>query len=186
VAVLTPSNKRLAIAIIVVGSALIAERVYSLASDDTAVGLASEPQRTARAPAPDHRQDGERGATTDLRLNRLEARQLALSEGSEPQARPAGSLPFDSVSWLPPAPKPPPLPPPPRPVAPPFAYAYMGGLTEDGVRTAFFTKGDRVIVVKEGDTIDAAYHVDKMTNTFMKLTYLPLNEAVEVALGSGR
>jgi hypothetical protein len=185
-AAMSPSRKRLAIAIIVVGGALIAERVYSLASAEVATSSPMESQRPARVVAADPGAESVSRPASELRLDRLEARQLALSERSDPLPSAPSGTPFDSISWQPPAPKPPPPPPPPKPVAPPFAYAYMGVLTEDGVRSAFFTRGERVIVVKEGDTIDATYHVDQMTSTTMKLTYLPLNETMAVTLGSGR
>ncbi|MBX9792743.1 MAG: hypothetical protein K2Y02_00445, partial [Burkholderiaceae bacterium] len=77
-------------------------------------------------------------------------------------------------------------PPPPQPVAPPFPYAYLGGLLEDGVRTTFFTQGDRVLPVKAGDTVDAVYRVDQMTEKQMTLTYLPLNQSLTLALGNAR
>jgi len=185
-AAMSPSRKRLAIAIVVVGSVLIAERVYSLASAEAATSSPIESQRPARAVAAEPSAESVSRPTSELRVDRLEARQLALSGRADPPPGAPSGTPFDSISWQPPAPKPLPPPPPPRPVVPPFAYAYMGVLTEDGVRSAFFTRGERVIVVKEGDTIDATYHVDQMTSTTMKLTYLPLNEAVAVTLGSGR
>jgi hypothetical protein len=92
---------------------------------------------------------------------------------------------FKEVDWTPPAPREASTPPP-KPVAPPFPYAYMGKLLEDGVTTAFFTKGNRVIPVKAGDTVDAVFRVDQMTSQQMKLTYLPLNETLVLALGGPR
>ena len=101
----------------------------------------------------------------------------------------AGATGFDPTAWQP-------LPskaqaaaaaePPPVPVAPPFPYAYLGGLTEDGVRTTFFSEGERVLPVQAGDTVDAVYRIDQMTETQMTLTYLPLNQTQTVALRSRR
>lgn len=183
-ATLTPARKRLAILAVVVGGVLIADRLFGIGvggggSEADAVvgprsGARTAPVSAAAAPE----------AATGLRLDRLDARERVLA--AEPgDATPA---PFEAVAWQAPAaaaaaaqaaP-----PPPPPPAAPPFSYVYMGGLTEDGVRTAFFTRGDRLITVKVGDTVDAAYRIDQMTDAQMTLTYLPLNQTLAVALGS--
>jgi len=119
-------------------------------------------------------------------FDRLDKRREALADDVT-QKKEESDL-FGPVSWQPPATlaglAPPP--PPPRPVAPPFPYTYFGGLTEDGVRTAFFMKGDRVIPVKAGDVIDAVYRVDKMNGKQMELTYVPLNESLVVPFGGGQ
>ena len=44
----------------------------------------------------------------------------------------------------------------------------------------------RVLPVKAGDTVDAVYRVDQMTETLMTLTYLPLNQSLTLALRSRR
>ncbi|MBC7993238.1 MAG: hypothetical protein H7Z15_08365 [Rhizobacter sp.] len=178
-----PKRQRIAMLIVAVGGALLVARVFALAGDDAEIAgpvqakpARSSPAREAAVVAA--------GAASSVRLDRLqahEARQQAV-----PASRPAASQPvlFDTVSWQPPPPK---LvaAAPPKPVTPPFPYAYMGGLSEDGVRTSFFTKGERVLPVKAGDTIDAVYRVDEMTDKQMTLTYLPLNETLVVALGGG-
>ncbi len=183
---MTATRKRLAILIVVVGSALIAERVYSLATDDSAAARPDEPvaPKRLRSAAAGTGDDSASAPPARLPIDRLDARQMALAERLDPWAREQQPTPFDSVSWQAPAPKAPPPPPPPKPVPPPFAYVYMGGLTEDGVRTAFFTQGDRIIAVKVGDTVDAAYRIDRMTDKQMTLTYLPLNQTLVLGLGS--
>lgn len=180
----SPTRKRIAILIVVVGSALIGERLLALAAADTE---GAEPLASKRA---GRSRSAEAAASApSLRLDRLDARQRALSESTDPPG-PSPSRPalFDSVSWQAPVAKAAssPPPPPPKPVAPPFPYAYMGGLTEDGIRTVFLTQGERVIAVKVGDTVDAAYRIDQMTEKQMKLTYLPLDETLVLALGGGR
>ncbi|MBX9716531.1 MAG: hypothetical protein K2X42_08055, partial [Burkholderiaceae bacterium] len=134
--------------------------------------------------------DSTAASVSTVQLDRLDARQLALADSAD-AVSPAASqpTPFESVVWQSPAAlaqAAAPPPPPPKPVAPPFPYTYLGGLSEDGVRTNFFTKGDRVLPVKAGDTVDAVYRVDQMTEKQMKLTYLPLNESLTLALGGGR
>jgi len=189
---MTRNRKRIAMLIVVVGSGLIGERVYSLAAGDVEDAVkVVVPKRTQRSAEAGN--DAESVSTTpvDLRLDRLDDRQKAFTEAAAggPSSGPQRGL-FDAVpgqavvakAVLPPPP--PPAPPPPKPVPPPFGYAYMGGLTEDGVRTAFFTQGEKVIAVKAGDTVDAAFRIDTMTEKQMTLTYLPLNETIVLALGT--
>lgn len=188
---LSPTRKRIAILIVVVGSVLIGERVMSLAmaEDDEVVAAAVRP--SVRPTRSDAGGTGNSGNTksankTDLRLRteRLDARQQALA-ATEARARapqPKASL-FDSVSWRPPAPPAPPAPPPPKPKAPPFPYTYVGGLLDADVRTAFFEKNDRVVAVKAGDTVDGVFRVDQMTDKQMQLTYMPLEQRLTVPLG---
>ncbi|MBC7957416.1 MAG: hypothetical protein H7Y33_16300 [Cytophagales bacterium] len=178
-ATMSPQRKRIAMLIVAVGSALLVERVVALAGDDLEVaGPVLSKRARADKPAATDNAASAAGSGT-VRLDRLESR--------EQRATPTSKQPalFEAVSWQPPAPKVV-APPPPKPVPPPFPYVYMGGLSDDGVRTTFFAKGERVLPVKTGDTIDAVYRVDQMTEKQMTLTYLPLNETLVVALGGGR
>jgi hypothetical protein len=177
-----PTRQRIAMLIVAVGGALLVARVFALAGDDAEIAGPVQAKPARSTPAREAAVGV--GASSSVRFDRLarhEARQHAA-----PASQPAASQPvlFDIVSWAPPPPK---LvdAPPPKPVTPPFPYAYMGGLSEDGVRTSFFTKGERALPVKAGDTIDAVYRVDQMTEKQMTLTYLPLNETLVVALGAG-
>lgn len=175
-------RQRLALLIVLVGGALLAARVVSLALTDTEAAAPVAPRaRTGAASA----SAAAAGAGSRVQLERLEARQRALDEGADGAGggpRPPRPALFEIVAWQPPAPKAPP-PPPPKPVAPPFPYAYLGGLSEEGVRTSFFSRGNRVIAVKAGDTVDAAYRIEQMTEQQMTLTYLPLDQAMVLALG---
>ena len=183
---LSPARKRLAIGILVVGSVLIGERVVALMTGDAeVVGARAKPVIGARTQA----QSAGSSRTADpsasqVQLDRLALRQRALDR-DDLDADPTAATGFAATSWQP-------LPskaqaaaePPPVPVAPPFPYAYLGGLSEDGVRTTFFTQGERVLPVKAGDTVDAVYRVDQMTETLMTLTYLPLNQSQTLPLRS--
>jgi hypothetical protein len=113
-----------------------------------------------------------------IRTDRLQAREAGA-------AGPVADL-FASRSWLPPTPKPAPVPPPPPPQAPPFPYAYMGGMSDEGRLTAYFGAGERVIVVRAGDVINAVYRVDSINSGQMKLTYLPLNQQLVIPIGALR
>ena len=182
---MTPARKRIAVLIVVVGSALIGERVVALMGDDAEVveptaapssRLRAKPRSTASNASPD-------ASVIAVQLGRLDARQRSLADDADADGASQASL-FDPVSWQPPAAKVV-AEPPPAPVAPPFPYAYLGGLSEDGVRTTFFTQGDRVLPVKAGDTVDAVYRVEQMNEKHMTLTYLPLNESMTVTFRSG-
>jgi hypothetical protein len=186
VAELTPARKRIAMLIVVVGSGLIGERVVALmGSDAEVVGpaavsssrLRAKPRSAASNPAPD-------ASAIGVQIGRLDARQRSLADDADAESTSQASL-FDAVSWQPPAAKVALPPPPPAPVAPPFPYAYLGGLSEDGVRTTFFTQGNRVLPVKAGDTVDTVYRVEQMNEKHMTLTYLPLNQSLTVTFGSG-
>lgn len=122
-------------------------------------------------------------------------RAAALDEGAaspvQGDLEPVGSDPFAPVAWAAPAasaarPLPPPPPPPPPAVAPLFPYAYIGALSDDGIRTLFFAKGERVLVVKAGDVVDAAFRIDEINDKQMTLTYVPMNQSAVVALGAAR
>lgn len=183
---MTPSRKRLSILIVLVGAVLIVERAMSLAGKEPEVVEPSVRSRPTRAAPTD---DGKATApVASVRLDRLEARQQALDAADE--RKPAGApkpAPFGSVSWAPPPPPKQPPAPPIEPVAPAFPYSYMGGLLDDGgVRTAFFNKGERVLAVKAGDTVDGAYRIEQLSDRQMQLTYLPLGQSMTLAIGGSR
>jgi hypothetical protein len=105
------------------------------------------------------------------------------------------SDPFGPRSFRPPPPKPKPMamqgangefaqaPPPPPPQAPPLPFAYMGKLAEDRNTTVFLTAGDRNLVVKPGDVIDNTYRLEEVTDSAVVLTYLPMNQRQQLAIG---
>jgi hypothetical protein len=180
---MSPARKRLAIAFIAIGIALIVGRTLASAGDAEAVapvervggmeaaGAVHEPPpRAARVDA----------VAPSLHLDRLSGRAAATASNA------SSSTPlFTAQSWQPaPVPAPPPVPV--EPEAPPFPYTYMGGLSDERGRTAFFNRGDRVLAVRAGETIDGAYRVDHLDETLMTLNYVALNKTVQVALGAGR
>lgn len=188
-AALSPTRKRIAILIVVVGSVLIGERVLSLAKadDDDIVAPVARPGARAADGAARTVASGSDKNEVRLRTDRLDARQQALA-AKEPSARAPQpqANPFDSVSWRPAAPPAAPPPPPPKPKPPPFPYTYVGGLLDNNVRTAFFEKSERVVALKAGDTVDGVFRVDQMTDKQMQLTYLPLGQSLTVPLGGAR
>jgi hypothetical protein len=96
---------------------------------------------------------------------------------------------FVSRSWY--VPPPPPTRPampvlPPAPSAPPLPFAYLGKIEETGRAPVFFLqKADKMYTVSAGDTIDGVYRVEGETGGRLRLTYLPMDLAQAVELGSG-
>jgi hypothetical protein len=88
---------------------------------------------------------------------------------------------FANLSWLPPPPPvvivPPPRPPkPPPPTAPTLPFAFVGLMEKGTARPqAFLTKGDALLVVAAGDTIDNnTYRIESLSAQKIVLTYLPM------------
>lgn len=60
-----------------------------------------------------------------------------------------------------------------RPAAPPLPFRYLGKMLEDGRLAVFLARGDESLSVKAGQRI-GEYRVDKVTETEVVFTYLPL------------
>ena len=108
-----------------------------------------------------------------------DAQGLALPE--RPGFGKSESALFESQNWQPPPPKVPPqakmkAPPPPAPVAPPLPYTFAGRLVHDGKLSLLLAKGDEVVPIREGDTLDGTYKVESITQTQITLVYLPLGQ----------
>ena len=180
-AAMSPARKRAALAFVAIGTALIVQHTIASGGDGE-VDVVAPAARSSRevgsvgravaTPAP-----ARQASAASLRLELLGRRVPASAE-------PAASDPplFAVQSWQPPPPPPPPPPAPIQPVAPPFPYAYMGGLSDEHGRTAFFNRGDRVLAVRAGETVDS-FHVDHLDETSMTVTYVPLNKTAQVSLG---
>ena len=70
-----------------------------------------------------------------------------------------------------------------KPQAPPLPFVYMGKLVDDGETIVFLTKENRNYILRQGDTIDGVYRVDKIDERAVSLTYLPLKIKQTLALG---
>jgi hypothetical protein len=200
---MSPTRKRLALVFVVVGSALILERVVAFAStdDDTSIaapGRAAAAASAARDPvgrpagpatisaafdgpagADAVEPDSRAASVPQLRLDRLAA-------ATQPGAA-IGQL-FQPRRWQ--------APPPPAPamvataplrlVAPPFPYSYFGGMTDGDQRIGFFQRGDRVVTLRAGDTLDGNFRIDQISASHMTYTYLPAATATTLTLGVPR
>ncbi|HEX7251104.1 MAG TPA: hypothetical protein VF262_12035 [Burkholderiales bacterium] len=64
------------------------------------------------------------------------------------------------------------------PVAPPLPFRYVGKLIEDGHLKVFLARGEDSFTVspagKRGQKLDGEYRIDKVTETKIVFTYLPL------------
>ena len=91
--------------------------------------------------------------------------------------RPAAALPqkdpFARHSFAPP-PAPAASAGPSRPAAPPLPFRYIGTLTQNGKTEVLVIRGDEIISIAPGQTIDAEYRVDGISGTSISMTYLPL------------
>jgi|GEM_PF-1468415 len=198
----TTSRKRVAWVVAVAALLAVADRLFGPdAADELVVGAVVK-ERTTRTTGDNSQATRARSTGTaapggaEAELARLDRWQLGLVaaartvEGAGEDDAEPGSDPFAPVAWAAPAAsaaRAPVVvlpPPPPPPVAPPFPYAYVGGLVEDGVRTLFFAKGERVLPVKAGDVVDTTYRIDEVEEKQMKLTYMPMNQSAVVALKS--
>ena len=180
---MTPARKRLAILFIAVGAGLIVERTLASGGDadaDVVVSSAKAAPQEDAASATPRRVTSPPAASEVQPVLRLEA----LAQRRRAVVKPDGKAPpiFAVQSWQPPPPPQAPVPAV-EPGPPPFPYPYLGGLTDDAGRTAFFSRGDRVLAVRSGANIDGQYRVDHLDETSMTLTYLPLQKTLDVALG---
>jgi hypothetical protein len=66
-------------------------------------------------------------------------------------------------------------PPQPAPVAPPIPYRVAGKVAHEGGTHVVLAKGDRVLLVHVGDTLEDGYRVESIGAQDVVLTYLPLN-----------
>jgi hypothetical protein len=71
----------------------------------------------------------------------------------------------------------------PPPTAPPLPFTFMGKLLSGPEAKVFLTLGDRNLVLREGDTVDATYRVEKIAEGAITLVYLPLDERQTIITG---
>jgi hypothetical protein len=91
---------------------------------------------------------------------------------------------FPAQSWAPP-PRPAPAAPavnvaPVAPAPPPMPYRVAGHVVHDGTAHVVLAKGDRVLTVRQGDTLDDGYRIESISQQGVTLTYLPLGVAQQL------
>jgi hypothetical protein len=65
-------------------------------------------------------------------------------------------------------------PPPAQPSAPPMPYRVAGRVMHDGITKVVLAKGDLVLPVEQGETLEGGYRVDAIGADEITLVYLPL------------
>lgn len=61
-----------------------------------------------------------------------------------------------------------------KPVAPPLPFQYVGRMIDGDKIAVFLARGEESLSVSAGDTIAGEYRVDKVTESEVLFTYLPL------------
>lgn len=90
---------------------------------------------------------------------------------------------FNPKRWyVPPPPRPPPPPPaPPPPTAPPVPFTYLGRYQDAQKLVVMLARGNKLYTVSQGEVIDGTYRVDRISDSAVDLTYLPLNTSQAVS-----
>lgn len=70
-----------------------------------------------------------------------------------------------------------------KPAAPPLPFRYLGKLTENGRTEVFLLRGDDIVSIAPGQKIDAEYRVERISETEVSMTFLPLGtrQSLELA-----
>jgi len=71
-----------------------------------------------------------------------------------------------------------------KPVAPPVPYRIAGKVVHEGKAEIVLAKGDAVLTVREGDTLDDGYRVEAIKRDHVVLLYVPLGVREKLPLGS--
>ena len=103
-----------------------------------------------------------------VQVDDLDLERLARSAGAAPLADPfaQGSLAAAGANGAAAAPA--------KPAAPPLPFKYLGKAIEDGKLSVFLARGEDSFSVHGGQKLDAEYRVDKVSETAVTFTYLPM------------
>jgi len=103
-----------------------------------------------------------------VQVDDLDLERLARSAGAAPLADPfaQGSLAAAGANGAAAAPA--------KPAAPPLPFKYLGKAIEDGKLSVFLARGEDSFSVHGGQKLDAGYRVDKVSETAVTFTYLPM------------
>jgi hypothetical protein len=73
----------------------------------------------------------------------------------------------------------------PVPTAPPLPFAYLGRLSSDDTRQVFVSQGERNLILHEGETVDAIYRVEKLSDAGVTFIHLPTGIRQDMPIPSG-
>lgn len=122
---------------------------------------AKEKREAGRAVVASRPATGARGGLPAIDFTVPERRPLA-AEGAEFAA---------PLSFRPPPPAPVAAP---RPQAPQLPFRFVGVIDDEGTRSVLLMEGNRLHVVQSGEQIDGRYRVERIGDTAIEFTYLPL------------
>jgi hypothetical protein len=146
-----------------------------------AVTRAGQPQRQGlvRAAAPREQEQEQGGGPAILRLVPREA----LVGDSADQFQADANNPFATRDWTPAPAAAPPASRRPPPSAPPLPFTYIGKSVGDGAWEVYLARGDLTYLVRERSVLDGAWRVDRIAPPTLTLTYLPLNQVLQLNIG---
>jgi len=98
-----------------------------------------------------------------------------------PLGEPRAAL-FGTQSWQPLAPKVGAAPA--APAVPAMPYRFAGKLLQEGRLQIFLAKGDEVVPIRQGETLDGAYRVESIGEAQITLLYLPLKRKETIPVSS--
>ncbi len=70
----------------------------------------------------------------------------------------------------------------PPPAAPPLPYRFAGRLTDGAEQTFYLSRGDQLMVVKSGDTLESAYRIIGVDDRRIQFQHLPTGEVQVLTL----
>jgi hypothetical protein len=65
-------------------------------------------------------------------------------------------------------------------------YQFLGKKQEGGDWEVFLARGELTFVVREGQVVEDAWRIERITPPSMSMTYLPLNQAQTMQIGEAR
>jgi hypothetical protein len=148
-------NKRM-LAGLILGGAALAAVAFLLPAESPAPGLART-AKTGSSSAPRPTQGPLAALPARDSLGKLRGELFGFAAPSAPQRR-AGAR----------------AEPPPAPTPPPMPYRLAGQVVHDGAARVVLAREERVITVREGDTLDDEYRVESIRPDGVTLVYLPL------------
>ena len=159
-------------------------------SPDGNAAAVSLPARTAATPEPAARplHSGARTSqgTEPESIDTLVRRdQWVAAAPADAASAPARRDLFSTRNWNPPPPAPAPVAEA-APVAPALPFAFLGKKLEGGIWEVYLSRGEQTFIVREGQTLEGVYRVDKIAPPSLALTYLPLGQPQTLPIGDSR
>lgn len=139
--------------------------LWPVPENDTADGVATRPSKVRNRASV---------------LNASPAQQLrSLTSPGPAREREIVDL-FPRQGWTPPAASAAPE----KPSAPPLPFTYGGRYTDGNKVFVFLNEGAKMHTVRQGDTVNATYRIEKIAPAAITLTYLPLGLQQTLQTGS--